>query len=79
MYVTLTQSLRALEVIRDADIRRADPIQLREALGRGLIIDNAVAVALQLAAAVKAAAAGDTAPAVAAVSELRLDQVEVKR
>ncbi|MFN3675450.1 MAG: hypothetical protein ACK4TC_05670 [Sphingomonas pseudosanguinis] len=78
MRVTLTQSLRALEVIRDADIRRADATQLREALGRGLIIDNAVAVALELAAAVKAAAAGDTAPAVAAMSALRLDQVEVK-
>ena len=78
MRVTLTQSLRALEVIRDADIRRADATQLREALGRGLIIDNAVAVALELAAAVKAAAAGDIAPAVAAMNALRLDQVEVK-
>lgn len=78
MRVTLTQSLRALEVIRDADIRRADATQLREALGRGLIIDNAVAVALELAAAVKAAAAGDTAPAVAAMNALRLDQLEVK-
>ncbi len=78
MHVTLTQSLRALEVIRDADIRRADDAHLREALGRGLIIDNAVAVTLRLAAVVKAAAAGDTAPAVALVTELRLDQLEVK-
>lgn len=78
MYVTLTQSLRALEVVRDADVRRADPAHYREAMARALIVDNAVTVALQLAAAVKAAAAGDIAPAVAAMSALRLDQVEVK-
>jgi hypothetical protein len=78
MYATLTQSLRALEVVRDADVRRADPAHYREAMARALIVDNAITATLQLAAAVKAAAAGDTAPAVAAVTALRLDQLEMR-
>lgn len=78
MYATLTQSLRALEVVRDADVRRADPAHYREAMARALIVDNAITATLQLAAAAKAAAAGDTAPAVAAVTALRLDQLEMR-
>lgn len=78
MYATLTQSLRALEVVRDGDVRRAEPARYREAAARALIFDNAITVTLQLAAAVKAAAAGDTAPALAAVAVLRLDEVEVQ-
>lgn len=78
MYATLTQSLRALEVVRDADVHRADPAHYREAMARALIVDNAITATLQLAAAVKAAAAGDTAPAVAAAFMLRLDEVEVR-
>ncbi|MGW8136883.1 hypothetical protein ACWGNZ_14885 [Sphingomonas zeae] len=78
MYATLTQSLRALEVVRDADVRRADPAGYQEAIARALILDNAISAPLQLAAAVKAAAAGDTAPAIAAVAALRLDQLEVR-
>ncbi|MFN3677268.1 MAG: hypothetical protein ACK4TC_14950 [Sphingomonas pseudosanguinis] len=78
MYATLTQGLRALEVVRYSDVRRADPVALREATARAAIITHAIGVTLQLAAAVKAAAAGDIAPAVAAMTALRLDQVEVK-
>lgn len=78
MYATLTQSLRALEVVRDADVRRADRAGYQEAIARALILDNAISATLQLAAAVKAAAAGDTTPAIAAVAALRLDQVEVQ-
>ena len=63
MYATLTQSLRALEVVRDGDVRRAAPLTLREAHARAAIMTHAIGVTLQLAAAVKAAAAGDPAPA----------------
>ena len=78
MYATLAQSLRALEVVRDGDVRRAAPLTLREAHARAAIMTHAIGVTLQLAAAVKAAAAGDTAPAIAAMAALRLDEVEVK-
>lgn len=74
---TLTQSLRALEVVRDGDVRRADPLALREATARAAIITHAIGVTLQLAAAVKAAAQGDAAPAITAVAALRLDEMEV--
>ena len=78
MYATLTQSLRALEVVRDGDVRRAAPLTLREAHACAAITTHAIDVTLQLAAAVKAAAAGDPAPALAAAAALRLDEVEVQ-
>lgn len=78
MTATLTLSLRALEVVRDGDLRRSAPLTAREAAARAVIIDNAIAVTLQLAAAVKAAAAGDIAPSAAAVDALRLTELEVR-
>lgn len=78
MYATLTQSLRALEVVRDGDTRRSASLTPREAAARAAIVDNAIAATLKLAAAVKAAAAGDPAPAVAACAALCLDELEVR-
>ena len=49
-----------------------------EAHARAAIMTHAIGVTLQLAAAVKAAAAGDPAPALAAAAALRLDEVEVQ-
>ena len=78
MHATLTQILRALEVVRDGDTRRSAPLTPREAAARAAIVDNAILATLQLAAAVKAAAIGDTAPAVSACAALRLDELEVR-
>lgn len=77
--VTLTMSLRALEVIRDGDARvllAADkPVS---AAAHTAIIDNAIAATLTLAAAVKSAAAGDQEAARRVAEDLRLDELEVR-
>ena len=76
---TFTMSLRALEVIRDGDARlllAAD--RPMSAAAHSAIIDNVIAVALDLAQAVKAAAAGDIDAARLAILDLRLDEVEIR-
>ena len=77
--VTFTMSLRALEVIRDGDARAllaAD--KPMSAAAHTAIIDNAIAVTLRLAHAVKAAAAGDIDAARLTILDLRLDELEVR-
>jgi hypothetical protein len=76
---TLSASLRALEVVRDggAEVLRAAG-ESASAAGHTSIIDNAIRATLDLAHAVKAAAAGDMAPAWEAIDLLALDQIEVK-
>ncbi|USU13217.1 hypothetical protein NF701_05100 [Sphingomonadaceae bacterium OTU29THOMA1] len=77
--VTLTMSLRALEVIRDGDARvllAAD--KPASAAAHTAIIDNAIDATLTLAAAVKAAAAGDQEAARRVAEDLRLDELEVR-
>jgi hypothetical protein len=76
---TFTMSLRALEVIRDGDARlllAAD--KPMSAAAHSVIIDNVIEIALDLASAVKAAAACDIDAARRAILNLRLDELEVR-
>lgn len=76
---TLTASLRALELIRDDGAERLIEARMfSTAAAHTAIIDNAVRCTLDLAFAVKAAAAGDAGPARLAVAELSIDQIEVR-
>lgn len=76
---TLTQTLNALEVVKNgnADTLNAAGM-VTTALASTAITDNAIGVMLELAAAVRAAAAGDLEPARAAMRDLRLDQLEIR-
>lgn len=76
---TFTMSLRALKVIRDGDARlllAAD--KPMSAAAHSVIIDNVIEIALDLASAVKAAAAGDIDAARCAILNLRLEELEVR-
>lgn len=76
---TLTASLRALELVRDGDaqllLKHGRP---DAAAARIAIIDNARIAAIELAVAVRAAAAGDIEPARRIAHDLRLDQLEIR-
>ena len=77
--VTFTQSLNALEVVKNGN---ADTLNAAGkpamALASIAITDNVIGVMLELAAAAIAAAAGDLEPARAAMRDLRLDQLEIR-
>jgi hypothetical protein len=76
---TLTQTLNALEVVTDKTITglRAGG-HATTALAYVAIRDNAITTTLELAAAIRAALAGDLEPARTAMRDLRLDQVEIR-
>jgi hypothetical protein len=75
----LTESLRALEVIRDGNavvLRQAG--MHSTAFAANALTDNVIHITLELAAALQAALAGDLGPAKQAAEALALDRVEVQ-
>lgn len=76
---TLTQTLNALEVVTDTTVARLRTAgKPTTALAYVAIRDNAITTTLELAAAIRAALAGDLEPARTAMRDLRLDQLEIR-
>lgn len=76
---SLNSSLKTLEQVRDkqAEFLSKAQIDPNAIAAFKALIDHQIRVMLELAAAVKAAAGGDVAPAQMAMLSLRLDEVRI--
>lgn len=76
---TITQSLNAMELVKQGNVDTLNAAGMATAaVAYVAITDNAIAVMLELTAAVRAALDGDLEPARTAMRDLRLDQVEIR-